>query len=252
LRDIIYKIGGGIPDGKAFKAVQTGGPSGGCIPEEMIDLPVDFDELIKAGSMMGSGGMVIMDEDTCMVDTARFLMAFMQDESCGECVPCRLGTKRMLEILTRITQGEGREEDIELLQELSGGVKDASLCGLGQTAPNPVLSTLRYFRDEYDAHIKEKRCPALVCKALTSHYIEPSKCMACLLCLRGCPTGAIVGAKNTIHYIDQDKCNGCGTCFDVCPDRFDAVVRLSGVPVPPTLPEGERVIVRAKKAKKSA
>jgi NADH:ubiquinone oxidoreductase subunit F (NADH-binding)/(2Fe-2S) ferredoxin/Pyruvate/2-oxoacid:ferredoxin oxidoreductase delta subunit len=252
LRDIIYKIGGGIPEGKAFKAVQTGGPSGGCIPEEMIDLPVDFDELIKAGSMMGSGGMVIMDEDTCMVDTARFLVAFMQDESCGECVPCRLGTKRMLEILTRITQGEGREEDIELLQELSGGVKDASLCGLGQTAPNPVLSTLRYFRDEYDAHIKEKRCPALVCKALTSHYIEPSKCMACLLCLRGCPTGAIVGAKNTIHYIDQDKCNGCGTCFDVCPDRFDAVVRLSGVPVPPTLPEGERVIVRAKKAKKSA
>jgi NADH-quinone oxidoreductase subunit F len=252
LRDIIYKIGGGIPEGKAFKAVQTGGPSGGCIPEEMIDLPVDFDELIKAGSMMGSGGMVIMDEDTCMVDTARFLMAFMQDESCGECVPCRLGTKRMLEILTRITQGEGREEDIELLQELSGGVKDASLCGLGQTAPNPVLSTLRYFRDEYDAHIKEKRCPALVCKALTSHYIEPSKCMACLLCLRGCPTGAIVGAKNTIHYIDQDKCNGCGTCFDVCPDRFDAVVRLSGVPVPSTLPEGERVIVRAKKAKKSA
>ena len=252
LRDIIYKIGGGIPEGKAFKAVQTGGPSGGCIPEEMIDLPVDFDELIKAGSMMGSGGMVIMDEDTCMVDTARFLMAFMQDESCGECVPCRLGTKRMLEILTRITQGEGREEDIELLQELSGGVKDASLCGLGQTAPNPVLSTLRYFRDEYDAHIKEKRCPALVCKALTSHYIEPSKCMACLLCLRGCPTGAIVGAKNTIHYIDQDKCNGCGTCFDVCPDRFDAVVRLSGVPVPPTLPEGERVIVRAKKARKSA
>jgi NADH-quinone oxidoreductase subunit F len=252
LRDIIYKIGGGIPEGKAFKAVQTGGPSGGCIPEEMIDLPVDFDELIKAGSMMGSGGMVIMDEDTCMVDTARFLMAFMQDESCGECVPCRLGTKRMLEILTRITQGEGREEDIELLQELSGGVKDASLCGLGQTAPNPVLSTLRYFRDEYDAHIKEKRCPAFVCKALTSHYIEPSKCMACLLCLRGCPTGAIVGAKNTIHYIDQDKCNGCGTCFDVCPDRFDAVVRLSGVPVPPTLPEGERVIVRAKKAKKSA
>jgi NADH-quinone oxidoreductase subunit F len=252
LRDIIYKIGGGIPDGKAFKAVQTGGPSGGCIPEEMIDLPVDFDELIKAGSMMGSGGMVIMDEDTCMVDTARFLVAFMQDESCGECVPCRLGTKRMLEILTRITEGEGKEEDIELLQELSGGVKDASLCGLGQTAPNPVLSTLRYFRDEYDAHIKEKRCPALVCKALTSHYIEPSKCMACLLCLRGCPTGAVVGAKNRIHYIDQDKCNGCGTCFDVCPDRFDAVVRLSGVPVPPTLPEDERVIVRAKKAKKSA
>ncbi len=252
LRDIIYKIGGGIPEGKAFKAVQTGGPSGGCIPEEMIDLSVDFDELIKAGSMMGSGGMVIMDEDTCMVDTARFLMAFMQDESCGECVPCRMGTKRMLEILTRITQGEGKEEDIELLEELSGGIKDTSLCGLGQTAPNPVLSTLRYFRDEYDAHIKEKRCPALVCKALTSHYIEPSKCMACLICFRECPTEAIVGAKNTIHYIDQDKCNGCGTCFDVCPDRFDAVVRLSGVPVPPTLPEGERVIVRAKKARKSA
>ena len=247
LRDIIYKIGGGIPDGKAFKAVQTGGPSGGCIPEEMIDLPVDFDELAKAGSMMGSGGMVIMDEDTCMVDTARFLVAFTQDESCGECVPCRLGTKRMLEILIRITGGEGTEEDIELLQELSSGIKDASLCGLGQTAPNPVLSTLRYFRDEYEAHIKEKRCPALVCKPLTSHYIEPSKCMACMICLRQCPTEAIIGAKNTIHYIDQEICNGCGTCYDVCPDRFDAVVKLSGVPVPPTLPESERVIVRAKK-----
>ena len=247
LRDIIYKIGGGIPDGKAFKAVQTGGPSGGCIPEEMIDLPVDFDELAKAGSMMGSGGMVIMDEDTCMVDTARFLVAFTQDESCGKCVPCRLGTKRMLEILIRITGGEGTEEDIELLQELSSGIKDASLCGLGQTAPNPVLSTLRYFRDEYEAHIKEKRCPALVCKPLTSHYIEPSKCMACMICLRQCPTEAIIGAKNTIHYIDQEICNGCGTCYDVCPDRFDAVVKLSGVPVPPTLPESERVIVRAKK-----
>ena len=252
LRDIIYKIGGGIPDGKAFKAVQTGGPSGGCIPEEMIDLPVDFDELAKAGSMMGSGGMVIMDEDTCMVDTARFLVAFTQDESCGECVPCRLGTKRMLEILIRITGGEGTEEDIELLQELSSGIKDASLCGLGQTAPNPVLSTLRYFRDEYEAHIKEKRCPALVCKPLTSHYIEPSKCMACMICLRQCPTEAIIGAKNTIHYIDQEICNGCGTCYDVCPDRFDAVVKLSGVPVPLTLPESERVIVRAKKAKKPA
>ena len=252
LRDIIYKIGGGIPDGKAFKAVQTGGPSGGCIPEEMIDLPVDFDELTKAGSMMGSGGMVVMDEDTCMVDTARFLVAFTQGESCGECVPCRLGTKRMLEILVRITEGEGTEEDIELLQELSRGIKDASLCGLGQTAPNPVLSTLRYFRDEYEAHIKEKRCPALVCKSLTSHYIEPSKCMACMICLRQCPTEAIIGAKNTIHYIDQEICNGCGTCYDVCPDRFNAVVKLSGVPVPPTLPESERVIVRAKKTKKPA
>jgi NADH-quinone oxidoreductase subunit F len=252
LRDIIYKIGGGIPDGKAFKAVQTGGPSGGCIPEEMIDLSVDFDELIKAGSMMGSGGMVIMDEDTCMVDTARFLVSFTQGESCGECVPCRMGTKRMLEILTRITEGEGKEGDIELLEELSGGIKDTSLCGLGQTAPNPVLSTLRYFRDEYDAHINEKRCPALVCKALTSHYIDPSKCVACMICLRNCPTDSIIGAKHTIHYIDQDICNGCGTCFDVCPDRFDAVVRVSGVPVPPTIPESERILERAKKATKPA
>ena len=252
LRDIIYKIGGGIPDGKAFKAVQTGGPSGGCIPEEMIDLSVDFDELIKAGSMMGSGGMVIMDEDTCMVDTARFLVSFTQDESCGECVPCRMGTKRMLEILTRITEGEGKEGDIVLLEELSGGIKDTSLCGLGQTAPNPVLSTLRYFRDEYDAHINEKRCPALVCKALTSHYIDPSKCVACMICLRNCPTDSIIGAKHTIHYIDQDICNGCGTCFDVCPDRFDAVVRISGVPVPPTIPESERILERAKKATKPA
>ncbi len=246
LRDIIYKIGGGIPNGKRFKAVQTGGPSGGCIPEEIIDLLVDFDELKKAGSMMGSGGMIVMDEDTCMVDVARYFLEFLTEESCGKCASCRLGTKRLLEILTRITEGEGREGDIELLTELSGGVKDASLCGLGQTAPNPVLSTLRYFRAEYIEHIENHRCPAGVCKNLINFYIDPDLCQACLICMRQCPGGAIDGSKNVIHIIDQDKCTKCHVCFDVCPHRFDAVRVISGEPVPTPIAEDKRVLVRAK------
>jgi NADH:ubiquinone oxidoreductase subunit F (NADH-binding)/(2Fe-2S) ferredoxin len=247
LRDIIYKIGGGIPKGKKFKAVQTGGPSGGCIPEELIDSPVDFDELTKLGSMMGSGGMIVMDEDNCMVDVAKYFVDFLSDESCGKCLPCREGLKQMKEILTNITQGKGKEGDIELLEDLSSVMVDASLCALGQTAANPVLSTLRYFRDEYEAHIKQKRCPAFVCKELTSYYIDPDKCRACLICLRECPVDAITGDKNQIHVIDQEKCTKCGTCFDVCPPRFSAVTRISGKPVPPPLPEKERAIVRGKK-----
>jgi NADH-quinone oxidoreductase subunit F len=187
-----------------------------------------------------------MDEDTCMVDTARYFLAFTQVESCGKCVPCRLGTKRMLEILTRITEGEGTEGDIELLSELAEGVRDTSLCGLGQTCPNPVLTTLKYFRDEYDAHIRNHQCPAGVCKALIKYYIDPEACLACLICLRMCPTQAIEGGKNIIHVIDQDKCDQCGTCLSVCPARFDAVKVISGEPVPPPRPAEERVLVRTR------
>jgi NADH:ubiquinone oxidoreductase subunit F (NADH-binding)/(2Fe-2S) ferredoxin/NAD-dependent dihydropyrimidine dehydrogenase PreA subunit len=244
LREIIFNIGGGIRDGKKFKAVQTGGPSGGVIPEKYIDLPIDFDELTKAGSMMGSGGMIVMDEDTCMVDTARYFLNFLADESCGKCVPCREGIKQMLDILTDITEGRGEKGDIELLEDVAAMVKDFSLCALGATAPNPVLSTLQYFRDEYIAHIEEKRCPAYVCKALVSYYIDPEKCQACMICLRQCPVGAISGGKNQIHVIDQTKCTKCNTCFEVCPPRFSAVRRLSGEPVPP--PVKDRVLVRKK------
>jgi len=246
LKEIIYNIGGGIPKGKRFKAVQTGGPSGGCIPESLIDTPVDFDQLTKLGSMMGSGGMIVMDEDTCMVDVAKYFLDFLADESCGKCVPCREGIKRMLEILTDITEGRGKEGDIELLEELAEVIRDVSLCALGATAPNPVLSTLRYFRDEYEAHIAEKRCPAYVCKALVSYYIEPDKCQACMICLRNCPAEAISGAKNQIHVIDQSKCTKCGTCFDVCPPRFGAVKRLSGEPVPAAPTAKERALARSK------
>jgi NADH-quinone oxidoreductase subunit F len=246
LEDIIYKIGGGIPGGKKFKAVQTGGPSGGCIPEAHLDSPVDFDELTKLGAMMGSGGMIVMDEDTCMVDTARYFMEFLSDESCGKCVPCREGIRQMLFILNRICKGEGREGDIECLEELGEVVRDTSLCALGGTAPNPVLTTLRYFRDEYEAHIKEKRCPALACKELISYYIDPENCQACMICLRNCPTEAIEGGKNQIHVIDQEKCVKCGTCFDMCPPKFGAVKKLSGEPVPPPPPEDQRMIVRTK------
>jgi NADH:ubiquinone oxidoreductase subunit F (NADH-binding)/(2Fe-2S) ferredoxin/NAD-dependent dihydropyrimidine dehydrogenase PreA subunit len=244
LREIIFNIGGGIRDGKKFKAVQTGGPSGGVIPEKFIDLPVDFDELSKAGSMMGSGGMIVMDEDTCMVDTARYFLNFLADESCGKCVPCREGIKQMLDILTDITEGRGEKKDIELLEEVAAVVKDFSLCALGTTAPNPVLSTLKYFRDEYLAHIEQKRCPAYVCKPLISYYIDPEKCQACMICLRQCPVEAISGGKNQIHIIDQTKCTKCNTCFEVCPPRFSAVRRLSGEPVPP--PVKDRVLVRRK------
>ena len=249
LKDIIYKIGGGIPGGKRFKAVQTGGPSGGCIPEELLDLEVGFDELTKAGSMMGSGGMIVMDEDTCMVDVARYFLDFLTDESCGKCVPCREGMRQMLKILTNITEGKGREGDIELLEELSEVAKDASLCALGTSAPNPFLSTLRYFRDEYEAHIREKRCPALSCKELISYYIDPDKCRACMICLKKCPAGAIDGGKNKIHVVDQEKCTKCGTCFEVCPSRFGAVKKISGEPVPSPIPEEERIMIRKSKEK---
>ncbi|MGB3129198.1 MAG: NADH-ubiquinone oxidoreductase-F iron-sulfur binding region domain-containing protein, partial [Dehalococcoidia bacterium] len=244
LREIIYDIGGGILNGKKFKAVQTGGPSGGCIPEQFLDKPVDFDELSKVGAMMGSGGMIVMDEDNCMVDVARYFVDFLSDESCGKCVPCREGLSHFHKILGRIVCGEGRESDIELLEDLSDVIKDASLCALGQTAPNPVLTTIQYFRDEYEAHIKERRCPAKVCKDLISFYIEPDKCKACMICLRNCPVGAISGDKGLIHVIDQGKCTKCGTCLDLCPTRFNAVTKLSGEPVPP--PPLKREVTREK------
>ncbi len=242
LEDIIYKIGGGIPGGKKFKAVQTGGPSGGCIPEALLDLEVGFDELTEAGSMMGSGGMIVMDEDTCMVDVARYFIHFLTEESCGKCLPCREGLRQMDKILTNICEGKGREGDIETLEELSGVAIEASLCALGKSAPNPFLSTVRYFRDEYEAHIRERRCPALSCKELISYFIEPDKCKACLICLKKCPSEAIDGGKKKIHVVDQEKCTACGVCFDVCPSRFAAVKKISGEPVPPPLPEEQRRI----------
>lgn len=228
LREIIYDIGGGIKDGKKFKAVQTGGPSGGCIPHDMLDQPIDFDTLAKAGSIMGSGGMIVMDEETCMVDVARYFLSFTQEESCGKCVPCRIGTRQMVDILTRITEGKGEMEDLEKLEQLSQTVHCGSLCGLGQTAPNPVLTTLRYFKDEYIAHIKEKRCPSLACKELICYYIEPEKCIGCTLCKKNCPVDAISGERKELHFIDQDKCIKCGVCLDVCPPRAQAVSKYSG------------------------
>ena len=249
LKDIIYKIGGGIPGGKRFKAVQTGGPSGGCIPEKLLDLKVGYDELTKAGSMMGSGGMIVMDEETCMVDVARYFLHFLIDESCGKCTPCREGMRQMLKILNNIAEGKGREGDIELLEELGEVAVDASLCALGKSAPNPLLSTLRYFRDEYEAHIKEKRCPALSCKELIAYHIDPDKCQACMICLKQCPAEAVIGGKNRIHVIDQEKCTKCGTCFEVCPPRFGAVQKISGEPVPAPIPEDARTIVRKSKEK---
>ena len=232
LGDIVFKIGGGIPSGKEFKAVQTGGPSGGVIPRSLLDTPVDYEELTQLGSIMGSGGMIVMDEDTCLVDVARYFLNFLAGESCGRCVPCREGIYQMLRILNRICQGDGREGDIESLEEIGQTVQDFSLCALGKTAPNPVLSTIRYFRDEYEAHIKENRCPALACKELIAYYIEPDKCQACLICLRECPAQAITGDKKITHVIDQAKCTKCGTCLEVCPPRFSAVTKLSGVKVP--------------------
>ena len=222
LREIIYDIGGGIPGGKEFKAVQTGGPSGGCIPESLLDLPIDFDELTKVGSMMGSGGMIVMDENTCMVDIANYFVSFLEGESCGKCLPCREGLKRMREILTGITEGKGKDGDIELLEDLSRTLIDTSLCALGATAPNPVLSTIRYFRDEYEAHIREKRCPAGVCKGLITYSIDPAKCPGCGLCVKVCPVDAItdMGKKKPV-VLDGEKCIRCGACYDVC--QLDAI-----------------------------
>ncbi len=223
LREVVEEIGGGIPNGKKFKAAQTGGPSGGCIPASLIDTPIDYDNLIAIGSMMGSGGLIVMDEDTCMVDLARFFLDFTVDESCGKCTPCRVGTRRLLEILDKIISGNGELEDLDRLEELSNYIKSASLCGLGQTAPNPVLSTLRYFRDEYVAHIVDKKCPAGVCKSLLQYKIDADKCKGCTACARKCPVNAISGSVKQPHVIDTAKCIKCGACIETC--KFDAIYK---------------------------
>jgi NADH-quinone oxidoreductase subunit F len=238
LRELIYDIGGGINKDKQFKAVQIGGPSGGCLPESLLDVPIDYDSLKEAGSMMGSGGMIVMDDDNCMVDAARFFLDFSTKESCGLCTMCRLGTLQMLHILEDITAGRGKIEDIDVLLSLAEDAKMGSLCGLGRTAPNPVLTTLRYFRDEYEAHIVEKRCPARICPELTVYYILPDKCdRACEHCVLTCPTEAIKGGKGEVKIIDQEKCSKCGTCLEVCPPEYNAVVKLSPVSL---LPSPER------------
>ncbi len=222
LREVIYDVGGGIPKNKKFKAVQTGGPSGGCIPKKLLNLPIDYESLKDAGSMMGSGGMIVMDEDTCMVDVAKYFMNFLRDESCGKCLSCREGTQRMWEILDRITKGAGSMEDLEVLDDLAVAVKDASMCGLGQTAANPVLSTLKYFKNEFVTHIRDRKCPARVCKQLITYSILPERCTGCMACLKVCPVDAISGKKKQVHTIDQEECTKCGSCAEVC--RFEAVL----------------------------
>jgi NADH:ubiquinone oxidoreductase subunit F (NADH-binding)/(2Fe-2S) ferredoxin/NAD-dependent dihydropyrimidine dehydrogenase PreA subunit len=231
LREIIFDIGGGIRGEKEFKAVQTGGPSGGCIPADLLDLPVDFESLAKVGSIMGSGGMLVMDESTCMVNMARYFLDFAQNESCGQCTLCKLGTRQMYHILADITKGEGRPDDVDVLLELAQAVKAGSICGLGQTVSNPVLSTIKYFREEYEEHIHQKRCRALVCKSLISYRIKEHRCKACMLCLKACPVEAIIGAKWQVHEIDQTKCIKCGSCMEVCPPRFSAIECVSGLSI---------------------
>ena len=223
LREIVEEIGGGVPNGKKFKAAQTGGPSGGCIPAEHFDVPIDYDNLIEIGSMMGSGGLIVMDEDNCMVDIAKFFLEFTVDESCGKCTPCRVGTRRMLEILEKITKGQATMADLDKLEELCYHLKSNSLCALGQTAPNPVLSTLHYFRDEYIAHIVDKKCPAGVCKDLLHYKIDADKCKGCTLCARTCPSDAIIGSVKEPHMINPEKCVKCGACMEKC--RFGAIYK---------------------------
>jgi NADH:ubiquinone oxidoreductase subunit F (NADH-binding)/ferredoxin len=228
LKTIIDEIGGGVPGGKALKAVQTGGPSGGCIPAEKMDLPVDYESLAEAGSIMGSGGLIVLDEDSCMVDIARYFLSFTQAESCGKCAPCRVGTRAMLGILERITAGEGQMADLEKLEQIAQTVKDGSLCGLGQTAPNPVLTTLRYFRAEYEEHIEKGQCPAFVCSPMISYHIDRDRCSGCGACARRCPVDAISGEKKKPHVIDQKICIQCGACVGACPSIYAAVYRRSG------------------------
>ncbi len=221
LRQIVFDVGGGVPDDRRFKAAQMGGPSGGCVPEQYLDLPIDYDSVQEVGAIMGSGGLIVMDEKTCMVDVARFFLAFTQNESCGKCVPCRVGTRHMVDILDRICAGQGEAGDIGKLERLASSIKTSSLCALGQTAPNPVLTTIRYFRDEYEAHIQERKCPAGVCRPLITYGIDPEACTACGKCKKACPVDCISGARKIPHEIDQPRCIKCGSCLDVCP--FDAV-----------------------------